>query len=319
MRSDVVNPLAALLELRGVVVLDGALATELERAGCDLAHALWSARVLLDEPRRIAEVHRSYLEAGCDVIASASYQASVPGFIAEGLAQADAEALLRESIRLAARERDRFAEERGLEAAERPLVAASIGPYGAYLADGSEYRGDYDVTPAELERFHAERLQLIAGELAAGHADLVACETIPSLEEARLLARLLDGLGIPGWISFSCRDGAHTCEGQTVEECARALDAHEQVVAVGVNCTPPEHLPSLLERLRSATSKPLAAYPNSGETYDVRTHDWSGTNVLTDVDTSAARWHAAGATVLGGCCRTAPADIARLVAWRARA
>ena len=310
------NILAALLERRGTLVLDGAMATELERAGCDLDHALWSARILLDTPQRISAVHRDYLEAGCDIIASVNYQASVPGFVAQGLSEDAARDLFREAIRIAGRERDAFAQERALEPAEQPLVAVSLGPYGAYLADGSEYRGRYAASSEELERFHRERLELAALELRAGNADLVACETLPSLPEARLIAGLLDELELPGWIAFACRDSALTCEGQAIAECARALEEHPYVVGVGINCTPPQFVPALLEGLRGATSKPLLAYPNSGEQYQAATHSWTGENVLSQVEGSTALWHAAGARVLGGCCRSTPENIAQIAAWR---
>ncbi len=297
----------------GVVVLDGALATELERAGHDLAHPLWSARLLLEDPEAILRVHRSYLDAGADVIASAGYQASLDGLRAAGCTRAEAERTYRESIRLAGRARDEFAAGRGLAARERPLVAASVGPYGAVLADGSEYRGVYDLSPAALEHFHAERLALVADEVRAGHADLVACETIPSLDEARLLARLIDEQpGLVGWISFSCRDELTTCEGQPVEDAVHALEEFESVVALGVNCTAPEHVPAVLARMGRASTRPLVCYPNAGERYDATAHAWRGTRTGVDPD----RWAAAGARAIGGCCRTTPEDVARLAAWR---
>ncbi len=310
------NILGSLIARRGTLVLDGALATELERAGCDLDHSLWSARVMIDHPERVAAVHRSYLEAGCDIIASATYQASIPGFIAEGLSVADAEELFVETIRTASAERDRFAHERGLSKEDQPLVAVSLGPFGAYLANGSEYRGNYSSTTSEIEHFHVERLALVAEEIRAGHADLVALETVPSLKEARLCARLFDALMIPGWISFVCKDGQSTCEGQAIDECARVLQAAKWVVGIGVNCTAPQYIPELLAGLRAGTDKPLLAYPNSGEVYEAASHSWSGKSVLSEVESGAARWIAAGASVVGGCCRTTPSDMAALVAWR---
>lgn len=310
------NIIDSLVKERGALVLDGALATELEGMGCDLNHALWSADVLLHAPECITAVHRSYLEAGCDIISSASYQASIAGFIAEGQTHQAAKELFQESIQLAGRERDDFVKSKGLVDTRRPLVAASLGPYGAYLADGSEYSGGYSISNLELERFHAERLELVAGEVQAGHADLIALETIPSLGEAHILARQLDTLKVPGWISFACRDGTSTCEGQDILDAARMLNEHEFVVGIGVNCTPPEWITPLLKRLATATAKALLAYPNSGETYDAETRSWSGKNVLTEIDSSVAHWSQAGATLLGGCCRTTPADMARIATWR---
>jgi len=304
--------LQRLLDRRGVAILDGALATELERHGRDLDHPLWSARCLLEDPAAIGAVHRAYLDVGADVITSSGYQATVAGFQAEGLSRAEAIETYRESIRIACRARDAFAAERGLGRDERPLVAASIGPWGATLCDGSEYRGRYAIDERELERFHAERLALAAEELRAGQADLVACETIPSLAEALLLARLAQELGIDTWIAFSCRSATEIGEGQPVERAARALDVFDAVVAIGVNCTAPAHVPGVLARMRTATGKPLIAYPNSGEVYRAEEKDWLDPGVA-----SAPLWYDAGAALLGGCCRTTPADVERIVRWRA--
>lgn len=309
------NILTELLAKREALLLDGALATELEHAGCDLDHALWSARIMLDAPEKISAVHRSYLEAGCDIVSSATYQASVPGFMGEGLEREQAEELFVESIRLAVRERDAFAARRSLELADAPRVAVSLGPYGAYLADGSEYRGNYKAEPEAWKSFHRDRMELVASALHSGHGDLIACETLPSLEEALWLAELLEEHELPGWISFSCADERSTCEGQDLAACARALDTYDWVVGIGVNCSAPDIVPGAMRKLATQTAKPLLAYPNSGEVYDVATHSWSGSNVLSDPRQSAEQWHAAGARVIGGCCRTGPSDLARLVQW----
>lgn len=309
------NALAKRLAARRVLILDGALATELERRGHDLDHALWSARLLLEDPDALQEVHRAYLEAGADCIATAGYQASIPGFRAGGLGDGKARELYLDSIRIALRARDEFVAETGVEP---PLVAASVGPYGAYLADGSEYRGGYAITSDKLDHFHREHIELILEARDAGDvADLIAFETLPSLNEAMILARILEPLAdVHAWISFSCRDDSSTCEGQPIEECGAALDDCDAIVGVGVNCTSPQHLPALIEKLAQATSKPILAYPNSGETYDARGRCWTGTNVFGAPAESAAAWYASGAHILGGCCRTTPADIAALVRWR---
>jgi homocysteine S-methyltransferase len=314
------NSLAKRILERAPLILDGALATELERRGHDLNHALWSAKLLLEDPGALREVHLAYLRAGADCIATAGYQASIPGLRACGLGDGKARELYLDSIRIAVQARDAFAIETGSDDSDAPpaLVAASIGPYGAYLADGSEYRGNYVVSTDKLDHFHRERIELVQEAVSEGSApDLIAFETIPSLDEAMILVRILESTRtLPAWISFSCRDDALTCEGQPIEECGAALDDRDAVVAIGINCTSPHHIPALIEKLAGATSKPILAYPNSGETYDAKRHCWQGVSVFGKPEEAAARWVAAGASGVGGCCRTTPEDIARLVRWR---
>lgn len=305
------DPIAAWLARRPHLVLDGALATELERRGADLRDALWSARLLIEQPELIRAVHLDYFRAGADVATTASYQASFEGFARRGLSHEDAAALMRLSVRLATEARDQAMAERAADDARpAPLVAASVGPYGAVLADGSEYRGHYGLDEAALIAFHRPRLQL----LAASGADLLACETIPCIAEARALAQLMDEVGARGWISFSARDGGHVCEGDTIEDAVAAVQGVDSVVAVGINCTAPQHVAELLARARTRTAKPLLAYPNAGETWDAQAKQWlpSAECAHRPFDEMAMDWAAAGARLIGGCCRTGPAQIAAL-------
>jgi homocysteine S-methyltransferase len=300
------DPLAPFLAADAALVLDGGLATELERAGFDLDHPLWSARLLTTAPEAIARVHRSYLEAGADCITTASYQATLAGLEREGRSRGEAEALLLRSVALAIEARDRFwAEPQNRAGRLRPLVAASIGPYGAFLANGAEYTGDYDLDQAGLREFHRERLAL----LAASGADLLACETIPAVAEARALAALLPTAGLPAWVSFSCRDGERLRDGTPLEECARLVDRVAGVLAIGVNCTAPGHVESLLRAAARATRKPLVAYPNSGEEYDRARRAWRGTKSLGRWGELGRCWRDAGARLVGGCCRTGPEQV----------
>jgi homocysteine S-methyltransferase len=304
----VTDPLSDLLSRQDVVVLDGAMATELESRGADLSGGLWSARVLMDRPALVEQVHRSYFEAGADVATTASYQASVEGFVAQGCRRDDAADLMVSSIRLARSARDAGGTRNG-------VVATSIGPFGAVLADGSEYRGDYGVDEVDLVRFHAPRLAI----LAEPGVEVFACETIPSLLEARALVTALHELpDARAWVSFSARDGEHVSDGTPVADCARWLDAQDQVVAVGVNCTDVRYVTPLLEHLRSGTGKPLVVYPNSGETFDAATKTWSGRRVAADFGRLATEWYERGARMIGGCCRTGPEDIARIAAALSR-
>ncbi|MGC6488245.1 MAG: homocysteine S-methyltransferase [Planctomycetota bacterium] len=310
--------LADKLSVQDFVVLDGGLATELERRGCDLRHRLWSARLLSERPDAIRDVHLAYLRAGADCVTTAAYQASVPGFVRAGHAPAAAEQLYRSSVRLAFAARQTWCEERGVREDDRaaPVVAMSIGSFGAYLADGSEYRGRYAASRTEVRAFHRERLALAVDELWQWtEQPLLAFETVPSLDEAELLVELLaEHPGVTAWLSFSCAGSRRTAEGQPLAECARRLAGSPQLVAVGVNCTPARDVSALLEELASCEA-PVIAYPNGGGDYDAVAKRWVGG----DPEPGAVEfddWLRRGARGIGGCCRTTPASIARLVAFR---
>jgi homocysteine S-methyltransferase len=310
------SPFAQFFATQGFVVLDGGLATALEAAGYELDGSLWSARLLLDAPDAIRAVHLAYLEAGADCITTASYQASFEGFAAAGLADRDAEVLLRRSVEIAREARDAFWAEPANRAGRLgPLLAASAGPYGAYLADGSEYDGRYEVGRATLLEFHRRRLLV----LAAAQPDLIAFETIPSLVEAEAIAELLADLAAtqasaPQWtyVSFTCRDGERLRDGSLVTDAVRAVLEAPRLAAVGVNCTAPRHVPALVAALRSITDLPVVAYPNSGEVYNTATHRWTGNAATDEFSRSARDWYGAGARVLGGCCRVGPTVIREL-------
>jgi homocysteine S-methyltransferase len=315
MAKHLVNPLQPFLDRCGVVILDGALATELERRSADLNDPLWSARLLLEAPDLIRAVHADYFMAGADVATTASYQATFAGFARRGLDHKQAATLMRLSVDLAAQARDEFWAHYLVEPKDqcdrlRPLVAASIGPYGAYLADGSEYRGDYGLSVEELMDFHRPRMAV----LVATNADLLACETIPCQAEGEALVRLLAEFpDTPAWLSFSCGDGDHVCHGEPFADCVRLAEQSEQIVAVGLNCTAPRFVAELLAHARSATAKPLLVYPNSGERWDAAAHCWVADTQAGDFAALASAWYAQGARLIGGCCRTTPADIQSVV------
>ena len=309
-----VDPLAPLLAAEGAIVLDGGLATQLEAQGADLTDALWSARLLLEDPEAIVHAHLAFFRAGARVATSASYQATFEGFARRGIDHETAADLLRLSVTLADEARRNVRPDPRPGEADTHLVAASVGPYGAMLADGSEFRGRYGRTGAELQVFHRERMETLAD---AG-ADLLACETIPELEEGVALADLLDELDVTGWLSFSCADGARLRSGAPVEEAFALADGSPGVRAVGVNCTPPEYIDELLERAASVTTKPLIVYPNSGEGWDASSRAWlpapSAASRIQVDEHSALRWMDGGARLLGGCCRVTPAAIAEVAA-----
>ncbi|GAA3509308.1 homocysteine S-methyltransferase [Streptosporangium album] len=280
-----------------MVILDGGLATHLEALGADLRDELWSARLLLENPSLIRRAHLDYFAAGAEVATTASYQASIPAFVRRGLGADEAEKLIVLSVRLAVEARDLHG---------TGTVAASVGPYGAYLADGSEYTGDYDLDEDGLADWHRERWHILAGS----GADLLACETIPSYAEARALGRLLaETPGTRAWVSFSCRDGEHINDGTPIKDAAALFAGNPQVIAVGVNCTAPRHVPSLIDRIEG---KPVMAYPNSGETWDAVNRRWLGLADPDEFGAAAAGWSAAGAAFVGGCCRTTPEHIRQI-------
>jgi homocysteine S-methyltransferase len=289
------------------VLLDGGLATQLEAAGEVLDTVLWSAALLPARPAAIIAAHRAYLDAGAEVVTTASYQASRAGFHLLGLDGPAADRLITQSVALAREACDAWAAANPGRPARR--VAASVGPYGAVLHDGSEYTGDYGVSQAVLRDFHAGRLAL----LDAAGADLLAVETIPSLAEAEVLARLLEATGTPAWVSFSCQDERRISDGSAIGEVAALFATHPQVFALGINCTAPRFATGLIGELRAAApGKDVVVYPNSGEVYDAATNSWSG---IADVELfarTAGDWFAAGAGWIGGCCRIGPAHIATL-------
>jgi homocysteine S-methyltransferase len=281
----------------GPLVADGGLATELEACGHDLSGPLWSARLLRDEPRALEDVHRTYFAAGAVIATTASYQASFEGFAAAGLDHDRAAGLLRRSVEVARAARDQAAAD-----GRARWVAASVGPYGAALADGSEYRGRYGLPVARLAAWHRPRLEA----LDSARPDLFAVETIPDLDEAEALAGLLAEAGRPAWLSFTVA-GDRTRAGQPLAEAFAVAAQLPAVVAVGVNCCHPADVPAALALAREVTGKPVVAYPNAGQ--DWRDGAWTGSPRWNPA--AAAGW---GADVVGGCCRVGPGDIAALAA-----
>ncbi|WP_420633697.1 homocysteine S-methyltransferase [Candidatus Palauibacter sp.] len=303
------DPIRASLERQGFLVLDGGLATELEALGCDLNDPLWSARALLGDREEVRTAHRRFLEAGADCIATATYQATFEGFGACGLDARETARLLRDAVEVAVSARDDFWADLSMPAGRlRPAVAASVGPYGAFLADGSEYRGDYGLSAAELYDFHSPRWEV----LAETEADLLACETTPSLEETQAYCRLAAVSHRPIWISFQCRDGAHLADGTPLETAVSLCDEEPHVVAVGVNCIDPGFVSSLITAARGSTPKPILVYPNSGEAWDAAAKRWTGPASPRDWARSAMEWRSEGADGVGGCCRVGPAEIAAI-------
>jgi homocysteine S-methyltransferase len=288
-------------------IIDGGLSNVLEEQGCDLNQQLWTAKILENEPEAIIQAHLDYLKSGAQCITTSSYQASVPGLIAIGYAEESAEKVILKSVQLA-----EIAINRALDSGIidfRPLIAASVGPYGAYLADGSEYRGNYDVSDETLGEFHLERLRI----LDRSKADILACETIPDFQEARVLAEMLEHVDKPSWISFSCRDEQHLNDGSKIEKCVSLFKNHPKVFAVGVNCTDPEYISGIITRIKSSgVDKRIIVYPNSGEAYNAKSKTWVGVAEPKLFVEMTKEWSKLGADIIGGCCRIGPEHIRRM-------
>lgn len=300
------TPLTDLLHRKGGVVIDGAMSTMLERLGANLNDALWSAKVLYENPQLVVEAHRRYYEAGADVAITDSYQATVPGFAAKGISREEAIGLIERSAQLAQEAREivlRNAPERRNDL----LIAGAVGPYGAFLADGSEYRGDYSLTHDEYAAFHRPRIEA----LARAGVDLFAVETQPKLDETLVILEEIERTGITCWVTFSIANAMQLADGTDLAEAARRVGALPFVEAVGMNCGPRERATAALDAL-AESHKPLVVYPNSGEIYDPKTKSWHTPPHDCGWDAYVPLWQRKGARLIGGCCRTLPADIAEI-------
>lgn len=296
------------------IILDGGLASELEKNGFTLDNNIWSASVLAESPAAVSDVHMAYLKAGADIITTASYQATIPGLVKYGLSEERAVEIIAESVRLARECTMVFMDSEDYDLSmPLPIVAASAGSYGAYLADGSEYRGDYRLSEKEYHDFHRRRLEI----MIENGADLIAFETVPSYDEACAIAGLMEEYGnTEYWISFTVRDSQHISCGRTFAECMQMLRGRKNLAAAGINCSDPSLFASLLESARPFYDKPFIVYPNSGEMYSTVDHHWHGESRAEQLGSHAVEWCGLGAGIIGGCCRTGPADTATLFAAR---
>ncbi|MEU9145452.1 homocysteine S-methyltransferase [Streptomyces sp. NPDC048349] len=282
------GPLAEALAHR-TVLLDGGLSNQLAAQGCDLSGGLWTGRVLAERPDQVAAAHTAYARAGAEVLITASYQI--------GPRHPRAAELLHRSVALAARVAG--------AAGHEVWVAASVGPYGAVLADGSEYRGRYGLSVRELTAFHRPRIEAL---LAAG-PDVLALETIPDPDEAQALLTVLAETGAPAWLSYTAA-GGRTRSGAPLAEAFALAAASPQVIAVGVNCCDPAEVLPALEAAAATTRTPLVAYPNDGSVWEAATATWHAPR--TEAPWPTAAWLRTGARLIGGCCRIGPDRIAAL-------
>ncbi|MBT8181313.1 MAG: homocysteine S-methyltransferase [Eudoraea sp.] len=288
-------------------ILDGGLSNVLEEQGCDLNHKLWTASLLEKNPEAIIQAHLKYLKSGAQCITTSSYQASIPGLIEVGYSRNTAEALILKSIKLA-----EIAIKRAMDSGivnGKPLIAASVGPYGAYLADGSEYRGNYGASDETLRAFHLDKIKL----LDRSNADFIACETIPSFQEAKVLSDIINHVDKLVWISFSCSDEQHLHDGSEIKNCVSLFENHPKVFAIGVNCTDPKYISEIIKNIKaSAGDKRIIVYPNSGEAYNAKSKTWMGLSKPKFFEEMTKEWSNLGADIIGGCCRIGPEHISRM-------
>ena len=289
------------------LILDGGLSNVLEGFGCDLNNDLWSAQLLIDQPELIIKAHLAYLRSGAQCITTSSYQASVEGFIKVGLSSEEAENLMLKSISLAEAAREQYLKETSTN--KKIYIAVSLGPYGATLADGSEYRGNYSISEQDLKDFHFQKIQL----LGKTKANFFGFETIPSLMEVKVLAQLLADSTIPSWVSFSCKVELHLNDGNRISKAAELLANTASVFAVGVNCTAPKYISAIIDQLKNAApKKKIIVYPNSGEVYHVQSKSWLGVSDPFSFEKMALEWRQKGADMIGGCCRIGTEHIKRI-------
>lgn len=302
------------LDKNGIMVIDGSMSTALEALGANTKSSLWTAAALAEQPELVKQVHLDYFRAGADCGITCSYQATIPGLTAHGYSVEEAERIIADSVKIFIEARDEWWEEEGCEAERAyPVCLAGIGPYGAYLADGSEYRGNYGVSDQTLYDFHRRRMEI----LKEAGTDVMLIETQPSLNEALIEAEIAEDLGTDYWISFSCRDGLRINEGDFIRDCAEVLSKdHPGLKMIGVNCSKPEYIVSLIHELRNATDIPVGVYPNSGLVYDPSTKTWTAPEGRLDFGAYALEYMKAGALAVGGCCTTDAGHIRQVTEMR---
>ena len=277
-----------------MIKIDGGLSTALEELGADLKSILWTGDLIDKNPDQIIAAHRAYIAAGAKVIISSSYQVSYIGEEKTGKSDDAITKLLEKSIELA----------QIAKVKTETRIAASIGPFGAALGDGSEYRGNYQISDEQIRDFHSQRIEI----LASTKPDLFAVETIPSVREARIIEELIINTKIPYWISFSCKDELHISEGDTFEDAIGALEKSPNRLAVGVNCTDPRFISPLLRSIRSR--EPFVIYPNAGRVWDAESKIWIGDPL--GFNQYISDWIELGTEFIGGCCGVGPKEISTL-------
>lgn len=306
--------LKKILEQNQIMIIDGSMSTALENLGANLNNDLWTAQTLVHQPELVKQVHINYFRAGADCGITCSYQATIPGLMKHGYTEKESEAIILRSVEIFLEARSEWWEAEGKNLGRSyPLCLGSVGPYGAYLADGSEYTGNYNIDSNGLYNFHRRRIEL----LHEAGADILLFETQPSIREVMIEADIAEELETDYWVSFSCRDGQHINEGDNISDCAKKLsDGRKYLCMIGVNCTKPEYIVSLIHELKKVSDLPIGVYPNSGEIYDPASKTWTHSNNSADFGSYALSYMQAGASAVGGCCTTTEKHISQVAEAR---
>lgn len=285
------------------VVLDGAMSTPLEKLGADTNNDLWTAKALIDNEELVYEVHKMYFEAGADLIITDTYQANVQAFEKVGYSEKEARNLIKKAVKIAQKARDDYENRTG----KHNYIAGTIGPYGAYLANGSEYRGDYELSVKEYQQFHLPRIE----ELVNAGVDILAIETQPKLDEVLAILELLKEKYPQQkvYVSYTLSDDDTISDGTPLPRAIHALEDYSQVIAVGINCVKLELVEPALKNMKEITDKHLIVYPNSSAVYDPKSKTWSQPKTSATFEELIPNWYEAGARIIGGCCTTGPKEI----------
>lgn len=282
------------------LTLDGGMGSELEQQNINVDNNLWSASALIQSPGTIAKIHQHYFDAGAQGAITDTYQAHVATFLAQGFDSHKAYELIDTAVHLAK-------EGLALSTQDDGLIIGSVGPYGAYLANGAEYTGDYHLSKQAYQDFHRQRIE----RLVQDGVDLIGLETMPNFTEAQALSELLETEfpETPAYLSFSIKDGNTLCDGTSLATAVGYFEKYAQIKAIGVNCTAPDNILTALQAIQPQTTKQIIIYPNAGDTYDPQTKQWVDDYGPIDWQELVPQWLNQGATIIGGCCRTTPKDI----------
>ncbi|CAI2635763.1 MULTISPECIES: homocysteine S-methyltransferase [Apilactobacillus] len=277
------------------ILIDSSMSTGLEERGLKLNSNLWTAAALESHEDLIVDVHKKYFDAGSSMTTTNTYQASVPGLVKAGYSENQAIALIKKAVELA---------DRGRNESTNPnpkWLLGGVGPYGAFLANGSEYTGDYSLTDEEYIAFHEGRIKAM---VEAG-IDVLILETLPNINELKAITEYTKQFDIPVIVAASLRDKSHLADGSSLIEVASFLESQEHVIAYGLNCTKPQLVTPALKVLKQShpTHKPFIAFPNSGATYNPEIKEWNHDDLsFEEFDELIAQWFNLDLKFVGGCC-----------------